>query len=158
MKKFLENMKEETPKVNACLLEIKKKSDEEGAENVAKWSHMMEEKMLDSKRVVVFLSPNFLLSKECIDNYNLALCLSRKLNNSLLAPVYLNSMPYVPTYLGMTQWIDCRDEVNMRLSYKLPNTEIYVGQCIFNCLKTYGTTFIQFLYTVCNFFSGILSR
>lgn len=107
--KFLTEMTEDMPDLKVSTLELKKEA-EENLEKVEKWTRSMEEKMLDSKRVVVFLSPNFLENKMCIDDYNLALCLSRKLNNSLLAPVYITTMPYVPTFLGMTQWIDCREE------------------------------------------------
>lgn len=75
------------------------------------WSEETEKDMLRTKKIVSFFSPQFLSNPNCVDHHNLAICASRKWNKNFLAPVYLETIPYVPVYLTLIQWIDCRAKV-----------------------------------------------
>ena len=108
--KFIGFLKERDSHLKLVASEIEcDEEDERG--DMEEWNSKVQNQMLDAKKVVCFLSPNFLTSKECLDSYNMAMCLSRKWHNGLLAPVYLETMPYVQTHLTLNQWIDCRKKV-----------------------------------------------
>ena len=59
-------------------------------------------------RVVTFLSPHFLESGECLEQFNIALVCNRTVKRSLLTPFYLITIDEMPTYMEMVQYIDCR--------------------------------------------------
>ncbi|XP_060564379.1 uncharacterized protein LOC132723632 [Ruditapes philippinarum] len=83
----------------------------------ANTSHFNEEKvwqdgifktMVACKRIVAILSPAFLESTECLEQYNMAMCCNRLLGADVLAPLYVDTIKSLPSYMGLVQWIDCR--------------------------------------------------
>ncbi|XP_030851966.1 uncharacterized protein LOC100888822 isoform X2 [Strongylocentrotus purpuratus] len=64
--------------------------------------------MMKSARVVTVLSPNYLRNKACIEQYNIALCCNRRALRDMLAPIYVDSVEMMPTYMGLVQYVDCR--------------------------------------------------
>nr|XP_054763994.1 uncharacterized protein LOC129270701 isoform X1 [Lytechinus pictus] len=64
--------------------------------------------MMKSARVVTVLSPNYLKNKACIEQYNIALCCNRRALRDMLAPIYVDSVEMMPTYMGLVQYVDCR--------------------------------------------------
>ena len=61
-----------------------------------------------SKRVMALLTPSYLNSSRCTEQYNIALCHGRKVHQDILFPLYLSEVSYMPTYMKLTQYIDCR--------------------------------------------------
>ena len=59
-------------------------------------------------RVIALLSPGYLEKESCIEQYNMALCINRRSKGTVLAPFYITSMDYMPTYMSLIQYEDCR--------------------------------------------------
>lgn len=72
------------------------------------WQDNIYDTMVKCSRVVTLLSPGYLSSESCIEQYNMALCISRRKHKEVLAPFYIQSVEYLPTYMGLMQYIDCR--------------------------------------------------
>ena len=64
--------------------------------------------MVTCAKVVALLSPHFLEDSACIEQYNIALCCSRHKNRDYLAPLYVEEVVQMPTYMGLIQYVDCR--------------------------------------------------
>ncbi|XP_022091442.1 uncharacterized protein LOC110979711 [Acanthaster planci] len=90
------------------------RDEKDGAEG-SFWQEDMYKIMSRCARVVPILSPSFLASKACVDLYNMALCCNRRAQRDLLAPLYIESIQDMPTYMGLVQYIDCspKDEVKI---------------------------------------------
>ena len=54
------------------------------------------------------LTPAFLESSECLEQYNMAMCCNRLVGMEVLAPFYIQTVSSLPTYMGLVQWVDCR--------------------------------------------------
>ncbi|XP_071813337.1 uncharacterized protein [Apostichopus japonicus] len=74
----------------------------------AYWQEDMYEVMMKSSRVITVLSPNYMQSTACIEQYNIALCCNRNAHRDMLAPFYVITITNMPTYMGLVQYIDCR--------------------------------------------------
>ncbi|XP_032233355.1 uncharacterized protein LOC5508685 isoform X2 [Nematostella vectensis] len=72
------------------------------------WQDEIYTAMARCARVVTLLSPEYLSSVSCIEQYNMAMCISRKKHKEVLAPLYITTIPTLPTYMGLIQYIDCR--------------------------------------------------
>ena len=59
-------------------------------------------------RVLTFLSPAYLESRSCVEQYNIALCCNRREGRHLLSPFYIETIPTMPTYMCLVQYVDCR--------------------------------------------------
>lgn len=64
--------------------------------------------MVKCERVVALLSPAFLSDPSCIEKYNIALCCAHTMERDYLAPLYLQEVNNMPTYMGLIQYLDCR--------------------------------------------------
>ncbi|XP_071958716.1 uncharacterized protein [Antedon mediterranea] len=71
------------------------------------WQEDMYEVMIRCARVITVLSPSYLKSTPCVEQYNIALCCNRKARRDLLAPFYIEQVQKMPTYMGLVQYIDC---------------------------------------------------
>ena len=58
-------------------------------------------------RIMPFLSPAYLSSAVCVEQYNIALCCNRSTRRNLLAPFYIETIENMPTYMSLVQYIDC---------------------------------------------------
>ena len=72
------------------------------------WQEEIFDIMRRCARVVALLSPGYLETESCIEQYNMALCLNRRSHGTLLAPFYIASLDYMPTYMSLIQYEDCR--------------------------------------------------
>ena len=72
------------------------------------WQEQLYDTITSCKHVMALITPSYLRSETCIEQYNIALCHSRKLHHSVLIPLYLSDVPCMPTYMEITQYIDCR--------------------------------------------------
>lgn len=74
----------------------------------AAWQQSLYEALDDCHRVIAVLSPHYLMSKVCKEEYNIALARHREQGSTVLSPIYLYSAP-LPTYMQMIQFADCRE-------------------------------------------------
>ncbi|XP_072037364.1 uncharacterized protein [Amphiura filiformis] len=81
----------------------------------AVWQQDMYQVMIRSARVVTVLSPHYLKSTACVEQYNIALCCNRRAHRDMLAPIYVNSIDLMPTYMGLVQYVDCRPNDNKKI-------------------------------------------
>lgn len=72
------------------------------------WQERLYDTITNCKLVMALISPSYLKSTTCTEQFNIALCHSRKLHHSVLVPLYLSHVSCMPTYIGITQYIDCR--------------------------------------------------
>ena len=64
-------------------------------------------------RVVAVLTPAFMESSECLEEYNMAMCCNQLTSTDVLAPFYLDTIKSLPSYMGLVQWIDCRSVLGL---------------------------------------------
>jgi hypothetical protein len=81
--------------------------DQKNLDTGSAWQQSLYEALDNCQQVVTLLSPHYLLSKVCKEEFNIALARHRELDN-VLVPVYLYSAP-LPTYMQMLQFLDCRE-------------------------------------------------
>ncbi|KAJ8037711.1 hypothetical protein HOLleu_18602 [Holothuria leucospilota] len=62
------------------------------------------------KSHLLVLSPNYLQSTACIEQYNIALCCNRQTHRDMLAPFYVETIQNLPTYMKLVQSIECRPQ------------------------------------------------
>ena len=74
----------------------------------AVWQQEIYESLDDCRKVIALLTPAYLGSKVCLEEFNIALCRNREANGQILAPIYLYSAR-LPTYMKMVQFWDCRE-------------------------------------------------
>ncbi|KAJ8037709.1 hypothetical protein HOLleu_18600 [Holothuria leucospilota] len=74
------------------------------------WQEDMYEVMMKSARVITVLTPNYLQTTACLEQYNIALCCNRKAHRDMLAPFYAITIENMPTYMGLVQYVDCRSQ------------------------------------------------
>jgi len=79
------------------------------------WQPQIFESLDKCKKVVVFLSPDYLNSKVCKEEFNIAWIRCRETDQAILFPLYLYSAN-LPTYMRYRNYFDCRegDETKLR--------------------------------------------
>lgn len=82
--------------------------DEAELDTGAAWQQALYEALDDCHRVIAVLSPHYLQSKVCKEEFNIALARHREQGSTVLSPIYLYSAP-LPTYMQMIQFADCRE-------------------------------------------------
>jgi hypothetical protein len=73
----------------------------------AAWQQHIFESLDRSRTVISVLSPDYLTSKVCVEEFNMALFRHRE-SKAVLLPLYLRSAD-LPTYIQMVQWLDARE-------------------------------------------------
>jgi hypothetical protein len=79
------------------------------------WQEHIGEALDNCRHVITVFSPNFLGSKRCKFEFNVAMARQTDTETEILFPVYLESAP-LPTYMCMYQWADCRERDMAKLS------------------------------------------
>lgn len=74
----------------------------------AAWQQHIYEALDDCRKVITMLSPNYLSSKVCKEEFNIALFRHRESADGVLLPVYLRT-PELPTYMKLIQFEDARE-------------------------------------------------
>jgi hypothetical protein len=54
------------------------------------------------------LTPNYLASPNCLEEFNIAWMRSRESNDLVLRPLFVADTP-LPTWIRMKQYVDCRE-------------------------------------------------
>jgi hypothetical protein len=80
------------------------------------WQQELFEVIDDCAKVIPFLSPQYIGSKVCKEEYNVAYYRHREAEEGVLVPVYLLSTQ-LPTYMKLAQWIDCREGEHGKLAH-----------------------------------------
>ena len=74
----------------------------------AAWQQRLFEALDDCRKVIALLSPGYLSSKVCKEEYNIALFRHRESRDGVLLPVYLRTTE-LPTYMKLIQFEDARE-------------------------------------------------
>ncbi|XP_074651161.1 uncharacterized protein LOC141905942 [Tubulanus polymorphus] len=72
------------------------------------WQQEIYDTMIVCLRVLPVLTQNYLTSLECVEEYNIALCCNRVSSRDILAPFLLKTIPQLPVYMQLIQYLDCR--------------------------------------------------
>jgi len=72
------------------------------------WQGHIYDVMVNCERVIAILSPTFLANVACIEKYNIALCCTHTKKRDYLAPLLIEEILQMPTYMGLIQYLDCR--------------------------------------------------
>ncbi|MFN0242291.1 MAG: TIR domain-containing protein [Planctomycetota bacterium] len=78
------------------------------------WQQRIFESLDACDTIVPLLSPRYLESAFCIEEFHIALIRRRHERTELLTPIYLASAK-LPTYMQLVQWIDCRESDTAKL-------------------------------------------
>ncbi len=78
------------------------------------WQQELYEALDDCRKVVTFYSPDYLASKVCKEEFNIALFRHRECKDGVLVPIYLQTAK-LPTYMQLIQYIDCRENRQHKL-------------------------------------------
>lgn len=83
------------------------------------WQPQIFETLDNCRKVLVLFSPQYLNSKVCKEEFNIAWVRSRENDEEILFPIYLYSAK-LPTYMRYRNYIDCRegDEGKLRAACK----------------------------------------
>jgi TIR domain len=72
------------------------------------WQQKIYEALEKCRKVIVVLSPAYLESKRCLEEYNLAHCRQVESGEPILYPILLNTAS-LPIYIRMLEYVDCRE-------------------------------------------------
>lgn len=72
------------------------------------WQQELFEALDDCRKVVPLYSPDYVMSKVCKEEYNVALLRHRESDEGVLVPIYLETAD-LPGYMQLIQYIDCRE-------------------------------------------------
>ncbi|MCC7206600.1 MAG: toll/interleukin-1 receptor domain-containing protein, partial [Anaerolineae bacterium] len=81
----------------------------------AAWQQRIFEALDDCNKVIALYSPDYLASKVCQEEFNIAWMRHRDSDGGVLLPVYLRTAG-LPTYMKAIQFIDCRESDRERLT------------------------------------------
>ncbi|XP_077863470.1 uncharacterized protein LOC144347221 [Saccoglossus kowalevskii] len=94
-------------KIRQCLrkendkIKIFEETEDIGDEEV--WHEIFYQNIRKSTRVIAVLSPAYMESTRCMEQYNIALCHNRKSKRDVLAPFYVESVVTMPVYMELVQ-------------------------------------------------------
>ncbi|XP_059171978.1 uncharacterized protein LOC131953016 [Physella acuta] len=72
------------------------------------WQRQIYNVMKSSKKIIVILTPAYIASKECLEQFNIALCCNRLRKEELVLPFYMQTISSIPSYMSIVQYLDCR--------------------------------------------------
>ncbi|XP_071476688.1 uncharacterized protein [Diadema antillarum] len=111
---YSEKDQEVADRIQACLLEEKPDvriyNSRQKLDAESFWQDQMYELMTKSARVLTVLTPSYLSSEACMEQYNIALCCNRQAHRNILAPFFVETVS-LPTYMGLVQYADCREDL-----------------------------------------------
>src|SRR6185503_14519618 len=80
----------------------------------AAWQQRMFAALDSCRKIVALYSPDYVASKVCQEEFNIAWARSRKLSKNLIVPIYWVSAN-LPTYMEMLNYVDCREAQGHKL-------------------------------------------
>jgi hypothetical protein len=86
----------------------------------AAWQEHIFDSLEQSRKVICAFSPDYLASKVCKEEFNIALFRHREATDGVLLPVYLYTAE-LPTYMKLFQYEDVREGDRMRIAQSAVN-------------------------------------
>ncbi|XP_033734725.1 uncharacterized protein LOC117323550 [Pecten maximus] len=72
------------------------------------WQDQIFQKMSSCMKIIVLLTPMFVSSPECLEQFNMAMCCNRLRKGNILQPFYILTVESMPVYITLVQYQDCR--------------------------------------------------
>ncbi|XP_046575600.1 uncharacterized protein LOC124283651 isoform X2 [Haliotis rubra] len=72
------------------------------------WQENVFHVMMQSVRIITILTPAYVESQECLEQFNIALCVNRLSAKHQICPMYVETVSSIPSYLQLVQYIECR--------------------------------------------------
>ena len=85
------------------------------------WQQAIYDILDASARIVTLISPDYLQSKVCKEEFNIALFRNRESDANILFPIYLKTT-VLPTYMKMVNYADCREADAEKLRRPAPKS------------------------------------
>ena len=63
---------------------------------------------MQSDRIVVILTPDYVDDPDCVEQFNLALCCNRLRKEEVVMPFLFEMVPNIPSYMGLVQYTMCK--------------------------------------------------
>jgi hypothetical protein len=118
---FISYARENTPQMqvlenemNHCSPSLRVFLDRKDIDIGSPWQPQIFESLDKCRKVVALLSPDYLNSKVCKEEFNIAWVRSREIEQEILFPIYLYSTN-LPTYMKYRNYFDCREGDENRL-------------------------------------------
>lgn len=73
------------------------------------WQPEIFETLDKCRKLVAMLSPDYLGSKVCKEEFNIAWIRGRETDEDVIFPIYLYTTPALPTYMKYRNYLDCRE-------------------------------------------------
>nr|XP_006820675.1 PREDICTED: uncharacterized protein LOC100375438 [Saccoglossus kowalevskii] len=96
--------------------DIKIFSEQQDLDTTCVWQENMYKVMVKCAKIITVLSPAYLTSATCTEQYNIALCVNRKTNRDRLAPFYVEQIELLPSYMGLVQYVNCSPHDKLKLA------------------------------------------
>jgi len=81
----------------------------------AAWQQHIFDSLEESRKVICVFSPEYLASKVCKEEFNIALFRHREAADGVILPVYLLSAA-LPTYMKLVQYEDVREGDRLKMA------------------------------------------
>lgn len=107
LKEFVETLKQQAPQTKIFL-------DRQSISIGTAWQPAIFESLDHCRKVVAMLSPSYLESKVCKEEFNIAWARSRETDLDILFPVYIYTAK-LPTYMTYRNYYDCREGNSQRI-------------------------------------------
>jgi hypothetical protein len=88
--------------------------DEQSLERGVAWQQKIFEALDSCSRMIAVYSPDYIQSKVCQEEFNIAWARGRNESLSVILPIYWQSTE-LPTYMSMLNYIDCREQNEAQL-------------------------------------------
>ncbi|XP_046575598.1 uncharacterized protein LOC124283650 [Haliotis rubra] len=72
------------------------------------WQENVFHVMMQSVRIITILTPAYVESQECLEQFNIALCVNRLSIHHQICPMYVETVSSIPSYLQLVQYVECR--------------------------------------------------
>jgi hypothetical protein len=117
-------------KLTEAMPELRLFFDRKDLDPGAAWQQEIYESLDDCRKVVALLTPAYLGSKVCLEEFNIAVCRDRGTSRRILSPIYLYSAS-LPTYMKLVQFLDCREcnSVKLDSACDILAKELAVEEC-----------------------------
>jgi TIR domain-containing protein len=120
---FISYAHQNSPDINFLYDQMKKLKpdlrvflDRKNLNTGAAWQQELYDALDDCRKVIAVYSPEYLKSKVCKEEYNIALLRHRESESGVLAPFYLYSTK-LPSCMQLIQFVDCREGNPDKIKY-----------------------------------------
>ncbi|XP_067680129.1 uncharacterized protein [Haliotis asinina] len=73
------------------------------------WQENVFHVMMQSFRIITILTPAYVESQECLEQFNIALCVDRLSAHHQIYPMYVETVACLPAYMQLVQYVECRE-------------------------------------------------